>query len=362
MAAKDPRSTETKPKSTAGATETTGGAGGKQPKSAAAPSEGAASAQPVQPTATEDGPIRLSSHPSDRWVKIISTHGNIRGIAIQATHLIDQVVRLHGVSGKSAEGFGEAILGALLVASYCKPGERANLNIQASGGHIRQALVDAYPDGSFRGYIIENTQGAGITLDDETSSGPWGAGLLSVLRTKTEEQLQPYIGTVPLITGHLAKDMSFYWVQSEQVPSAVGLAVTHHESAEGTRISGAGGFMIQALPGASPEEIASIERHIQEIQSLSRQLAQDADPLHLLSHIFQSSGFLILEEKPLRFECHCSWARVRRALTLVGAVELQAMLDEEKQASVRCDFCTRNYTVDSEGLRRLIRGEGEGSP
>lgn len=285
---------------------------------------------------------------SDRWIKCVSSQSNIRGVAIQATHLVKQMAELHGLSGMGARGLGEAAIAGLLVGSYCKPGERVNLNIQGNGLY-KQALVDAHPDGTVRGYVIERPQRPDeITIDFE-DRGPWGTGLLSILRTKGGEGKQPYIGTVPLVTGHLAKDLTFYWMQSEQVPSAVGLIA----NLEGDDIC-AGGFLVQALPGASPEEISQIENHIHDLSSLAGELARNADPIHLLSRIFQSSPFMVVEEKPLEMKCNCSWERVEKALVLVGASELQAMLKEDRKADVRCDFCAKNYEIDAEKLKKLI--------
>src|SRR5690348_6505749 len=120
-----------------------------------------------------------SSHTS-RWVKCISTEGNIRGVAIQATDLVRQMATQHGLVGRGAQGLGEAVIGALLVASYCKSEQKVNLNIQGSG-YFSQALVDAYPNGTVRGYVIERDLNL---ISQENLTGPWGTGLLSVLRTK----------------------------------------------------------------------------------------------------------------------------------------------------------------------------------
>lgn len=284
---------------------------------------------------------------SDRWIKCIASQGNIRGVAIHATALARSMAQMHGLKGAPAQALGEAVIAALLVASYCKNKERINLNIQGSG-NIKQALVDAYPDGTVRGYVLE--RGADEISIEFEKQGPWGAGVLSILRTKQEQNEQPYIGTVPLLTGHLAKDLTFYWAQSEQVPSAVGLAVQMN----GDEIAAAGGFLVQAMPGASAEELNSIEGHINEIDSLAQQLAENANPLALLSQIFQDSTFILVEEKELQFRCDCSWERVNRALTLVGVAELQSMLSEDSSASVRCDFCAKEYLVDADGLKKLI--------
>ena len=289
----------------------------------------------------------------DRWVKCISTRGTVRGISIQATDLVKGLVHRHGLEAFAAQAMGEATIGALLLAAYCKGGERINLNIRGTGG-VRQALADASPDGTTRGYVVQREVGSlTATHEKQVNPGPWGDGLLSVLRTQRTEGSQPYIGTVPLLTGHLAKDLSFYWVQSEQVPSAVGLAVNFKDNV----VTSAGGFLIQAMPGASQAEIAIIDHHIHELQSYASRLAENADPLILLSQVFQDMAFVILEETPLHFKCTCSRERVERALILTGLEELRSMAEDPKGASVRCDFCTTDYNVTQESLRQMLARE-----
>lgn len=275
----------------------------------------------------------------------------MRCVALQATDLVREAAGLHKVTGLPARGLGEALVGALLAGSFCRPGQRINLNIQGDG-FFKQALVDAYPEGTVRGYVVERAQPATRAKGDER--GPWGGGLLSVLRTQLEEGKQPYIGTVPLLTGHLAKDLSFYWLQSEQIPSAVGIAV----ELEGPEVVSAGGFLVQVLPGARSEEVKLVERHIGEMGEMDqfmKSFADDASPMATLSQIFQSTPFMVLEEKPVKFSCDCSWERVERALLLVGAREIQAMLTEDEGAFVRCDFCTKEYEVCSHQLEEMLR-------
>jgi molecular chaperone Hsp33 len=285
----------------------------------------------------------------DHWIKCISTQGNIRGVAVNATEIINHLAQAHQLKGVHVQALGEAVMGAILIASYCKPGERINLNIQGSG-HTQQAFVDADPTGTVRGYVVGREAAFSTASESGEEAGPWGEGLLSVLRTKAQEGEKPYIGTVPLLTGYLAKDLSFYWVQSEQVPSAVGLAV----NLKGDHVVSAGGFLVQALPGANSEELKLIEQHITELQSLAARVAENEDPMHLLSQIFQSTAFMVIEDKPLRFHCNCSWDRVLKALTLVGNAELKDILEQDKTAAVRCDFCAKEYVVDAKTLTDLI--------
>jgi molecular chaperone Hsp33 len=310
----------------------------------------------------------------DRWIKCISKSGTLRGVAIRATDLVCDLSKRQKLNPSGNQALGEALLGGLLIGSFCKPGEHINLNIRGEG-FCKQALVDAYPDGTVRGYVIERdltkdvkkpeviasqtfSTPAGefvldFSLDEDLSAiGPWGTGMLSVLRTKGTEKKQPYIGTVPMITGHLAKDLTFYWLQSEQIPSAVGIIVNQDPSGQ---VLSAGGFMLQAMPGAAPEEIKEIEAQVKTLKDLAQEIALDRDPIHLISKFFQNMPFMILEEKDLSWKCQCSMEKVEKALALIGVQELEDMLAKEGEAVIQCEFCSTEYKADQEMLKQLIQ-------
>jgi molecular chaperone Hsp33 len=283
----------------------------------------------------------------DKWVKCISTSGTIRAVAITATESSQFLSSRHQLSAAGSKSLAESIIAGLLLSSYCKTGEKVNLNIQGSG-NCSTAIVDANSEGQFRGYVVERdpTQiqiGRGI--------GPWGIGLFSVLRTKHEES-QPYIGTVPLLTGHLAKDLSFYWLQSEQVNSAVGIEVFMDEHG---KIKMAEGFLIQALPGATEADITFIENHLKRLQEIDSNNTVRSSPVQLLSFILENQTFTVLEETPLTVSCPCTVDRVKRSLTLIGSEELTSMADENKDFQINCDFCSEVYSFTPEQIRQLIQ-------
>ncbi len=284
-------------------------------------------------------------------IKCVSQNGSVRGVAIQATRLVREMAAIHKLSGDPAVGLGEAVIAGLLLGSYMKAGERVNLNLQGTGRYV-QALVDATSEGTVRGYLITRSDPKTWFFGEDGSLGPWGDGFLSVLRTKHQEGSQPYIGTVPLVTGHLAKDLTFYWLQSEQVASSVGIVV--NASPETGEIIAAGGFFIQALPDAKEKDLKAIESQIHDIQSLAQEFLNLADPRQLLSRIFQDSPFLLLEEKEVKMVCHCSLERVQKALVLVGVQELSQMLATDGRASVKCDFCEKDYVFDGAALQDMI--------
>jgi molecular chaperone Hsp33 len=282
----------------------------------------------------------------DKWVKCISSTGTIRAVAITATDVARFAAQRHGTSEIATIALSEALVAGLILASYSKGEEKINLNIQGSGW-AKHAIIDANAEAEVRGYLHERPQNE---FNLAKNVGPWGIGLLSVLRTKHEEA-QPYIGTVPLLTGRLAKDLTFYWHQSEQVQSAVGIDVFWEDG----KVVLAEGFLIQALPGASTQDIQFIEDHLKKLHQFGSDASLRSSPVNLLAYLMANQGFNVLEEKSITFKCTCSMDRVKRSLLLVGPQELQSMIDDRKDVDISCDFCSEKYTFNTEMLRSLLK-------
>lgn len=286
----------------------------------------------------------LYQSPQDKWVKCISNSGTIRAVAVTVTDTVKKITERHSTSPSGTKALSEATIAGLLLATYCKAQEKVNLNIRGSGW-CHHAIIDANAQGEVRGYLVERKP---EEIQLARNVGPWGIGLLSVLRTKHEEA-QPYIGTVPLLTGHLAKDLTFYWLQSEQVQSAVGIEVFQDD--QGVHL--AEGFLIQAMPGASETDISFIESHLKSLQEIKSDSVQRSSPVNLLSYLLNNQAFSILEEKPISFRCPCTLERVRRSLALVGSDEIESMIRENKEIEVLCDFCAEKYTFTPKMLQEL---------
>ncbi len=283
---------------------------------------------------------------TDKWVKCLSGTGTIRAVAVSATEISNHLADRHNLTPTGRKALAEAIVAGLILSSYCKSGEKVNLNIQSSGWS-HQTIIDANSTGEVRGYVLERAP-ADIQL--ARNIGPWGIGLLSVLRTKHDDA-QPYIGTVPLLTGHLAKDLTFYWLQSEQVNSAVGIEVFM----ENDRITIAEGFLIQAMPGATEADISLIEEHLKKLHQFDSSSEIRSTPTRLLSYLLENQSFQLLEEQPLSLKCPCSLDRVKRSLTLIGVEELESMLAENKDFEIDCDFCSETYVFSPVMLGELLR-------
>ena len=283
---------------------------------------------------------------SDRWIKCIAKGGNLIATAITGVDLVESARTRHQLSSAETVALGEALMANLLLASNCKDGERVSLSLKGDR-FFKQAITDAQPSGTARGFII--SRDAALSANEEM--GPWQNGILTVTRLKKNES-EPYVGAVPNVTGHLAKDITFYLSQSEQVPSAVGLAVNVDSLG---KVESAGAFLIQIMPGATLEEIKMVEQNIHDLSSLAKRLTQDSNPTSLLGSLFGDMTFSILEEKPVHFSCNCSKERVTRAIKLLGVSEIKNMIEEDNGAKVNCDFCAAHYNFTENELENLMQ-------
>lgn len=281
----------------------------------------------------------------DRWVKILAQSGHLRAVAVTATHVVEDAAKRHQLDPMGTILLGEGLLAALLLSSRIKAEEKLSVNIQASG-LLRRAIIDANPQGHVRGFLA-------YASDPEVPPpgiGPWGEGLIAVIRT-APFQKEPYVGTSLLKTGYLAKDMTLFMHQSEQVYSAIGLTVRPAMNGQPLQ---AGAFLVEVLPGASEREVKTIEDNIHAIQKLSSQLEATTSPTHFLSTIFTEQAFNIVEERPVSFTCSCSKEHVLNAMALLPKDDLMVMMTEDKGAVTTCDFCRVTYTVSVEELKEMM--------
>ncbi|MEQ1875347.1 MAG: Hsp33 family molecular chaperone HslO [Bdellovibrionia bacterium] len=287
---------------------------------------------------------------NSRWTKLISQSGNIRIVAVEAATLISEISSRHSLTVDLTQGIGEATLAGLLIASSHKSGERVNLSIQSSG-KWKQAVVDAYPEGYARGFISAGKPGDWQT----TGRGPWGNGLITVLHTKSSEGNRPYSGTVALETGFLEQDLAFYWNQSEQIPSVVGMHVT----VDANGLTNARAVMAQAITGITEDELKKLENSLEKLQKLA---ATDLTDLSAkVQKIFGGEKFTLVEDTPLEFRCNCSAEKVEEALLLTGAEDLRYMLGDRDNIEVKCDFCSQKYTLNRAKVQDLLRRMSRGN-
>ncbi|MCR5321863.1 MAG: Hsp33 family molecular chaperone HslO [Lachnospiraceae bacterium] len=179
-------------------------------------------------------------------------------------------------------------------------------------------------------------------------SGALGAGILTIIKDMGLKE--PFSGQTELVSGEIAQDLTYYFANSEQVPSSVALGVLTTPEGE---VMQAGGFIIQLLPFASDEVIDKLEKNIGKITSVTSMLAAGKTPEDIINEIFDDMELTITEKIPARFYCNCSKERVRKAIMSIEPKDLEEMIADNKPAEVNCHFCGESYVFSVDDLAKI---------
>jgi molecular chaperone Hsp33 len=290
---------------------------------------------------------------TDYLVRILAKSGNVRGLACVTTDLVNEVCKRHGTLPTATAALGRALTAGTLMGSLCKTGQRVALRFEGNGP-LKKILIEADADGSVRGYVGDSQ--VHLLRPDgglDVANALGRAGFLTV--AKDLGMKEPYRGTVQLYSSEIAEDLALYLAESEQIPSAVGLA--EFVDQDGT-VAAAGGFLIQAVPPVDPTVVDELMARIEELPPLSELLQGGKSPEEILELLFSGIPFDVLEKRALAFACSCSRERIERVLLSMGKKELVSMRKDQKGAGVTCEYCGEFYSFDEADLDRLIT-EGE---
>jgi len=210
--------------------------------------------------------------------------------------------------------------------------------------------VDSNGKGEAKGYI--SNPKVSLPLNDKGKLDVKGAvgtnGTLTV--SKDLGMKEPFQGQVPLVSGEIGEDFTYYMANSEQTPSAIGVSVLVNPDES---VKAAGGFMIQVLPGAEEETIVELEKTIQNMPMISSLMEQGETPEAILNRLCGAGSPKVLENLPVEFKCDCSKERFANAIVALGTKEIDEMIEEDHGAEAVCHFCGRKYQFSEEDLEEL---------
>jgi molecular chaperone Hsp33 len=289
---------------------------------------------------------------ADGLVRTLSVDGSVRALAAVTTGLVEDARGRHGTLPTATAALGRALTAGLLLGGLLKDGERLSLEFKGSGP-LGGLLVDANPDGDVRGFAIHPLVHLPARAGKLDVGGALGEGLLCVLRLPPGPDVPFYRSIVPLVSGEVGSDVAHYLVTSEQIPSAVGVGVFVESDG---RVGAAGGYLLQAMPGAEPDTIDRLERNVREVAPPSDLVRQGLDAAAILDRLLSGFPTRVLEERAVRFRCRCSRERVAATILALGRAELLELLAGERRAEVVCEFCATRYQVEEPELRVLVAG------
>lgn len=294
----------------------------------------------------------------DKLIHATAAGGTIRVLSAITTDVVAEAIRRHQTSPTASAALGRVLTGTLLMAATLKDFDRLSVKIE-SDGPIGGIIAEASLDGSVRGYV-KNADAETPARDDGKFNvgGVVGSGTFYVIRESGFDiglHRDPYVGSVPLVSGEIGQDFAYYLAKSEQIPSAVMLGVLLKNSEP--YVKAAGGVLVQMMPGANDHLITMIEDTIAHAPHLTSVIDANASPEDLARLAMGEIDFEVLEEKDVVFRCNCSMERARTLIAALGRNEVQSMLAEDKGAVLSCGFCSEVYQLDEGDLEGILASE-----
>jgi molecular chaperone Hsp33 len=292
---------------------------------------------------------------NDQLIRAITADGNIRAIAINGTFLCDKVRKMQNTAPTASAALGRVLCATAMLGANIKEGEEISLRI-VGDGPAQGIIGQGNPNGTVRGYIVNPKADLPSKNGKLDVAGIIGEGNLYV--TRELGMKNPYTGQVPLQTGEIGDDLAYYFLKSEQTPSAVGVGVLVDVDCS---VIVAGGYIIQALPGASEAAITLLEYNIMSSAAPTQLFAELITPEKVLSKLLDGFSWSVIGEIKPQFKCKCSKEKARGVLATLGAVELRQMINDKEDFIVSCEMCgkSRSFTPDEVEniISRLMKKE-----
>lgn len=287
----------------------------------------------------------------DYIVRATAADGQIRAFAITSREIVETARTRHNTSPVATAALGRLLTAGAMMGAMMK-GEKDILTLQIKcSGPIGGLTVTADSHADVKGFVDHpevmlppNEKGK---LD---VGGALGLGILNVMKDLGLKE--PYVGQTELKTGEIAEDLTYYFANSEQVPSSVGLGVLMEKD---NTVRRAGGFIIQLMPFVDDAVVDRLEKKLTAMDSVTSYLDRGFTPEQLLEELLGEFGLEILDVMDTRFACNCSKERVEKAIVSIGRKDLNEMVQEGKPIEVKCHFCNTAYEFTVEDLKRIIR-------
>lgn len=289
---------------------------------------------------------------SDYIVRAMSRDGFVKAAAVCSTGIVRRGWEIQKTTPVATAAFGRALTAASLMGNMQKI-DNGSVTLQIKGGGpLGTILCVSDAVGNVRGYVqnphvglMEKKPGK---LDVSAAVGV--QGMLTVIRDM--QMKEPYVGSVELISGEIAEDVTAYFVQSEQTPTAcaLGVLVTPEEP-----VKVAGGYLLQLLPNAPDSVAASLEERIREAGAVTEMLNRGLAPEDILTCLLGADEVELLERTPVAYRCYCTRERVNATMISLGKKELEEIVQAGETIHVECQFCDRDYAFTPEEIRALLQ-------
>lgn len=274
----------------------------------------------------------------------------VRIAAVDATEAVMEVQKLQNMYPVPLMGVGQAMVGALLLASQLKEQQQIGLLFRGNG-----SIKSIYAEANFEGHVRAFTpfpQFEPASYDHGFSfKEALGSGTLTVARHQPFQK-QPFHGTVELVSGEIAENIAHYLHQSHQIRSVVALGIYMDEYG---KVKKAGGVILEIMPGADESIIDIIQKNAEQNKpSVSKILLDGGTPNDLVKPFMVGLPYTELEhDRYVSYFCPCTRDRVSAALEVLGEADLQDMVEKNEEPEIICQMCGKPYKFNVDEIKEI---------
>ena len=287
---------------------------------------------------------------SDTLLRAIARDAGIQISAAVTTGLVERARQIHNTTPVATAALGRTLTATAIMGRQLKVDD-GSVTVQVKGNGPLGAIVcvgDA--DGYVRGYLQNPSADLPLRPDGKLAVGAGvGRGYLMVI--KDIGLKDPITGTVALVNGEIAEDLTRYFAESEQIPSACALGVLVDTDCT---VKCAGGWLVQLMPGVKDADIDRLEANLAKLEPMTTMLDKGMSLEEIVQAVLDGFAVDFLQTDEIGYRCACSREKVERALISMGKTELGKMADEQEKSEVTCQFCDKIYTFSREELRELL--------
>ncbi len=286
-----------------------------------------------------------------KCLRCLTRDATVMALALDTTDIVGEAERIHGTSAVVTAALGRLLTAASMMGILLK-GQEDTVTLKIDGGGPAGSVMAVSDSrGDVRGYaahpVVEIPLKPNGKLDVGTAVGR--NGMLHVLRDTGAPQ--PYIGSVPLVSGEIAEDITSYYAVSEQVPTVCALGVLVNPD---LTVKCAGGFLIQLLPFCPEGVIDRVEETVAALPSVTAMLESGMTPRDMMDKLLAGFEYDVLDEYEPVYRCNCSRERVERAFAAMRPEELLSLPDEKGMVEATCSFCDKTYHFTTADLEKMV--------
>ena len=274
--------------------------------------------------------------------------GKARVAIIDIKDIVNEEIQIHGLSPLAAAALGRTMTAGVYISNNLKSKEATFSMTVNGGGELGSIVVAGNGGNTLRGYVTNPTVDLPLKENGhlDVGKGVGTDGFITVI--KDFGLKEPYMGRCKLVTGEIAEDFTQYLFASEGIKSAVALGVR----VDSNGCIGAGGVIVEALPGINDDEIFMLEDIMSNFINVSEILGEKSVE-EIFGFYFSHLDSESYAPEEIFLKCNCSAERIENTLKSIGKQECEEIIEEVGKIEVACHFCEKRYIYDKEEVNKL---------